>query len=333
MVSIVFRYYVGIAHEGLAWILGERFKEMYLSPEVAARCYSEGVRMARERYGDFVHVPSPMTPPISYIHLTTLGAILQFPQEDGEPNVRPAGFSSLDEAIEAVERPVNFADCEWVKDRIEFARRMEKILGCRVRAHLGVEGPITTAVLLYGMRFYAELIEEPERSKRLLKAITDSIVNFIKFTRRLEGLPERSSSHGICDDLSSLIGPRLWGKFVLPFWDRIYDAFGAQRRYLHCENLSEGHLPLLNRIGLSEFDPSHAPKLHPSMLKRHLKMPWRWRVQHVHVNEGFDRMKEVMEEAVENGASVLSFYIADGISPEHVRFFVRTAEGLGGKAI
>jgi len=156
--------------------VGEKLKDMYLKPEVAAKCYLEGNKIAREIYGDRIHLPAPAVPPISYIHLAALGAKIQFPEEDGEPNARPAGFSSIDEAIERVEEPVNFAECEWVINRQKFAEDLGKILGKSIRPSLGLEGPITTAALLCGNDFYAELLAEPEKSKRFLGALTNSII-------------------------------------------------------------------------------------------------------------------------------------------------------------
>jgi hypothetical protein len=328
----MFRYYVALSFGVLPRLIGEKLKDMYLRPEVAARCYIEGTKIAREIYGEKVHFPAPAVPPISYIHLTTLGAKLQFPEEDGEPNARPAGFSSIDEAIERIEEPVNFAQFEWVKHRQAFAEELGDILGRSIAPSLGLEGPITTAALLCGNDFYAELIAEPEKSKRLLRAITNSIIEFTRFVR---GSSEVGRSHGICDDLSSLISPEMWPEFVLPFWNQIYEAFTNDRRHLHCENLSEQHLPLLNELGLSFFDPSHAPLLRPWMLRKHLQMPWQWRVQSVHVMAGFDRIRREMEEAVENGAAripLYACYIGDKcVSPKHIDFFINTAEELGGK--
>jgi len=329
----MFRYYVALSFGVLPLLVGEKLKDMYLDPVVAAKCYSEGNRIAREMYGEKIHLPSPAVPQISYIHLNTLGAEIRFPEDDGEPNARPVNFSCIDEAIERVEEPVDFAECEWVKHRQDFAKRLGDILGRSIQPSMGLEGPITTAVLLYGSDFYAELIAEPEKSRRFLRAITKSIIEFTRFVR---GSSQVGKSHGICDDLSSLINPEMWPEFVLPYWNRIYEAFTNDGRNLHCENLTESHLPLLNEVKLSFFDPSHAPLLRPYMLKKHLQMPWQWRVQSVHVIAGFDTMRRQMEEAVESGATRLAMYacyIGDKcISPEHVDFFIRTAEQLGGVA-
>jgi hypothetical protein len=328
----MFSYYVALSFGVLPRLVGEKLKDMYLKPEVAARCYTEGVGIARNIYGDKIHYPAPAVPPISYIHLSALGAKIQFPEDDGEPNARPAGFPCIDEAIERVEEPVDFAACEWVTHRQDFAKRLGGILDKNIAPSLGLEGPITTAVLLYGNGFYAELLAEPEKSMRFLEAITDSIIEFTRFVR---GSFEVGGSHGICDDLSSLISPGMWPEFVLPFWNRIYEAFTNDGRHLHCENLSEGHLPLLNRLGLSFFDPSHAPLLRPSMLKKHLQMPWQWRVQSVHVIDGFDRIRREMEDAVESGASRIPLYACyigeKCVSPQHIDFFIKTAGELGGK--
>ena len=72
------------------------------------------------------------------------------------------------------------------------------------------------------------------------------------------------------------------------------------------------------------------------MLKKHLQMNWQWRIQDVHVMDGADRIRREMEEAVENGASRIPLYVCytgeKSVSPEHVDFFIQTAEELGGKA-
>ena len=327
----MFSYYVALSYGALPHLINEKLKDMYLKPEVAVRCFTDGVAIARQIYGDRIHYPAPSVPPISYIHLSALGARIQFPKDDGEPNARPAGFASIDEAIERVEQPIDYTECEWVKNRQKFAEQMGKILGQSITPSLGLEGPITTAALLYGSNIYAELIAQPNKSLRFLKAITDSIIDFTRFVR---GSSTIGSSHGTCDDLSSLVSPKMWKNFVLPFWNMIYESFTNDKRHLHCENLTQGHLPLLNDISISFFDPSHAPSLRPWMLRKHLQMDWQWRIQDVHVMEGTDRMRKEIEEAVENGASHIPLYICytgeRSVSPEHVDFFIRTAEELGG---
>jgi hypothetical protein len=54
------------------------------------------------------------------------------------------------------------------------------------------------------------------------------------------------------------------------------------------------------------------------------------------VLEGTDRIRREMEEAVDNGAVrilLYACYIGDKcVSPEHIDFFIRTAEELGGIA-
>jgi len=320
---------VGLSFGALPRLLSEKLKDMYLKPEVAAKCYAEGTKIARKIYGEKIHIPSPVVPPISYIHLSALGAEIKFPEDDGEPNARPAGFRSIDEAIERVETPVDFSECEWVKNRISFAKKLGSILGQNIALSLGVQGPITTAALLCGNSFYGELVAEPEKSKRLLGAITRSIIEFTRFVR---GSSKVGTSHGICDDLASLIGPKMWAEFVLPYWNQIYEAFTTNKRSLHCENLTERHLPLLNEIGITSFDPSHAPSLRPWMLKTHLRMPWEWRIQAVHILEGFDRMRAEIKEAAENGATSLRMYaFGKHVSPKHIDFFIKTAEEFGGK--
>ena len=136
----MFTYYAALSFGVLPRLIDVKLKDMYLKPEVAARCFTEGVEIAKGIYGEKIRLPAPAVPAISYIHLSTLGAKIQFPEDDGEPNARrPAGFSSIDEAIERVERPVDLAECEWVKHRQDFARQMGRILNRNIAPSLGLE--------------------------------------------------------------------------------------------------------------------------------------------------------------------------------------------------
>ena len=323
--------YRGILYfAALPGLIGEKLRDMYLDPEVTVRCFTEGNKVAKEKYGDRIHLPGLAAPGISYIHLSAIGADMRFPEDDGEISVRPANFSSIDEAIERTEQPVDFAESEAVKWSRDYARRLSEVAGKRIGPTMGVEGPITTAALLYGSNFFGELLADREKGKRFLRAVTNSVIDFFRYLRG--GSITVGSSHGIADDLSSLIGPSMWPEFVFPFWNQLYEAFTNDKRSLHCENLSEGHLPLLKEIGITSFDPDRAPALRPWMMKKHLHLPWRWCFADADLKSDLNAMRKSMEEAVECGASNLYLSVYDrSITREQVDFFFDTAEELGGK--
>ena len=312
-----------------AKLAGVRMKDYYTSPEAAAKVYTTGTERVREVFGDMLVITGPRTPAVSYIHLSAIGAELVFPEEDGEPNIRPRPCESLEEATEHLRRPVDFEQAEWVRYYLEFTDELDRLLGRKCARGLGVEGPITSAVLFYGMDFYAAMLEEPEQAKEFLDAMSDSIIAFSKFRNRLAGVPDPAPGHGICDDLSSLVSPTLWPEFVLPYWEKIYSACTNGSRSLHCENLREEHLPLLNRVGLSFFDPSHAPALTPAELEKHLKMPWQWRVQSVHMLAGPNEIRRQVHAAAEHNANRVVLYAMANSTPEHIRTFVEAAESVG----
>ncbi|MBD3184030.1 hypothetical protein GF312_17230, partial [Candidatus Poribacteria bacterium] len=47
----MFTYFVGLSYGALPHLLGLKLKDMYLKPEVAARCFIEGIEIAKEIYG------------------------------------------------------------------------------------------------------------------------------------------------------------------------------------------------------------------------------------------------------------------------------------------
>lgn len=322
-------YHIGVIQSELAYAIGAKLKHFYTDPAVAARAFTEGVEALRKRYdfGDRVHWPSPHCPAVSYIHLAAIGASLIFPREDGEPNVRPASFAGVREAAEAVRGVREFGACYWVQFYRDFARRLGELLDCEIGPTLGKEGPITSAVLLFGEAFYLSMLEDPEGAKEFLDALCESILAWSDFVRAESGQPPEGRIGGIADDLASLIGPGQWGEFVLPAWARLYGD--SPHRSLHCENLTESYLPLLAEAGVTSFDPSRAPKLCPAMLEAALSCGWGWRVQVAHALEGIEEIRRQVREAVEHGAGSLNLFIDRGIEPAHVAAFIEAAEGMG----
>ena len=61
----MFTYYAALSFGVLPRLIGEKLKDMYLKPIVAARCYTEGVGLARDLYGGSIRMPTPAVPAIS----------------------------------------------------------------------------------------------------------------------------------------------------------------------------------------------------------------------------------------------------------------------------
>jgi len=50
---------------------------------------------------------------------------------------------------------------------------------------MGAQGPLTSAVLMRGQDFIYDVYDEPEKAKRFLALLTDSIVGFHHFTNKV----------------------------------------------------------------------------------------------------------------------------------------------------
>ncbi len=169
--------------------------------------------------------------------------------------------------------PIDIENSVRTRDRLEGVKKLAAEVG-QTHSVLGwVEGPIAEYGDLRGVQdTLMDLIDRPDMFAEACEIIVDNAVNFARAQ-----IKAGADMIGVGDAAASLISPEMWPEFVLPFWNQIYEAFTDDSRSLHCENLTEGHLPLLNKLSLSFFDPSHSPLLRPWMLKKHLQMPWQWR--------------------------------------------------------
>ena len=78
---------------------------------------------------------------------------------------------------------------------------------------------------------------------------------------------------GMVDDIASFILPGRFREFVLPCWEQRFAALTTGTRSAHVENLTPEHLPYLEEIGLSSFDPSISPRLNPQLITAHCRCP------------------------------------------------------------
>mgnify|MGYP001055841994 CR=1 FL=1 len=198
----------------------------------------------------------------------------------------------------------------------------------------GWEGPITSAVLLRGMGFFADLYREPGRTKRYLELLTDSIVEFVYLTRKINREPEVNPNEtGLVDDFSSHVHPKMWPEFVIPYWDRFYGKSTSGRRTLHCENLSPDHLRYLEDVGIAHYDPSVSAKLSPRTIRERISIPFTWRLPSFKLVEmSAQEVMEWVRWAAEEGATHVHMYIeevtCEGDNPGKVLAFIEAAKEL-----
>lgn len=112
----------------------------------------------------------------------------------------------------------------------------------------GQEGPVTTAGLLRGEDFFIDCITDARRAHHLLNVCTEMYISWGKASAEVTG--QNSPCVGIADDYAGMLAPAMWPKFVLPYYEQIFQKLGAEQRFLHTELVRREHLPLLRELNL-----------------------------------------------------------------------------------
>jgi hypothetical protein len=259
-------------------------------------------------FGDEVGLPGPATPPISYGHPNGLGAALMFP-EGGEVAVEHIFASSLDQAIKALERKIDYAAAGMAPFYLEFREKMQAAFPEEtVGFSYSSEGPLTTAYELRGDAFFLDPFDQPDKTREFLRRLTDSILDFHRFQSAVHGVePVSAAGAGLCDDIGSMIPPRMWDRFVLPYWEQYFNGKTTGRRYAHVEDLRPAQLRYLEKIGLWFYDPSISPQLTPRIITEQCRIPFGWRLGSFHYrNLDCDDVRDFVFQAVADGASRVS---------------------------
>ncbi len=195
-----------------------------------------------------------------------------------EPNVLP--IIDNPERIDDLSEPADYLTQGVAPARLA---ALETLLERRPDAAHSIghlyEGPVTTAALMMGPDFFVLPYEDPRRAHALLRFCTDSAVNYARVIQERLGGSEGNGSVGIPDDFAGIIPPRMFGEFVAPYWDRLYDRLGATERHLHSELLRPEHLPYLRDLGIAVFDPSADQYVTPELLREKCPVPFTGRVQ------------------------------------------------------
>jgi len=289
-------------------------RDFNLDPSACIETYRRGRPLLRERFGDDVGLPGVSTPAVSYGHPNTLGAELVFPA-GGEVGVRPL-YGSLAEGIEALKQPVDFLSQGRAPFFLDFREKLRAAFpGEAVGLSFGAEGPITTAYELRGQAFYMDVMDDLPLAVRFLEAAVESVRRYHEALCALEGRPAvNPSGGGMCDDCASFLPPRLWPEVVLPAWERHFRGVTTGSRSAHVENLNAEQLPFLEDIGLSFFDPSISPRLTPSIVAAHCRVPFLWRLGSFHYTEmSAQEVEDFVYQSAADGASSVCSYVAEGM--------------------
>lgn len=330
--SVSFEWSAGGSQDALRELAGIPIREFNLKPEACIEAYRKGLPRHRELFGEEVALPALATPAISYGHVNGLGSELIFP-EDGEVGHTPI-HASLAEGISALQNPVDFSRAGLAPFYVDFLAQMKRAFpGEAVRFRYGLEGPITTAWELRGQNFFMDPYDDPERTHAYLKLVTASIIEFNKFRLAADGSNQEAVNPcgaGLADDIAAMLPPALWPEFVLPYWEQYFAGLTTGKRYAHVEDLTPAHLPYLEEIGLSFYDPSISPRLNPQTIGAHCRVPFAWRLGSFHYSKMTEQdVADFVWLAVADGAgsvtTVTEACMCNAETAAKVKVFVRTA--------
>lgn len=329
-----FSWEVSGSFAAYAYLAGFKLDEPYHSAQACAEVFRIGRRKTAEIFGPEISLGSPGCPPISYGHIICLGAPVSFP-EDSEPGVRPI-YDNIKEGIAALQKSIDFGQNTLFQRYWQIYQHLkqkfpEEKFGF---GGFGLEGPITTAVLLRGQDFYLDLYDSPEEAKKFLALITESVLEFIRFLRKINNEPQIApEGTGLADDFTSLISPELWPDFVVPFWNKYYAGLTTGKRSIHVENLKPGHLKYLKEVGISFYDPSVSLQLTPKIIKKETAVPFCWRLASFELaGRDNQKIKDWVHRSIAEGANRLFTIIEKinclGENPKKIGVFIKTCQEL-----
>lgn len=266
------------SYESLGHVSGVSVYEQFKSPDACITAYREGLPKLEELFNGVELIAPISTPMIKYGHMNSIGVPLSFP-ETGQVamDIKP---TSLEDVLKIFDRKNDFMG-GLTKNQIKYLETVRKAFpGQRVYWGWQWEGPVTTLWGLSGTECMYAIADEPEMFKKCLGAIVDNLAEYAKFYCAVDGTKvlDPYPDHGrICDDIAAMFSPSDWPEFVIPFWKQYYQKAPIPVRKLHCEDMKPSHLPLLDDLDITDYDPGISPKINPSIISSSTKTPFCWR--------------------------------------------------------
>jgi hypothetical protein len=260
----------------IAQVAGVSQKDLHLDADIILCAYDALAPLAA-RLG--VPAPLPQLAEFTYAHIAALGARFQF--TDFEPTSSP--LLTAPEEIDRLCEPDDYLAAELIQQRLRVAHEIlrRRPDAPRFIGHL-FEGPVTTAALILGQDFFMLPYEDPPRAHRLLQFSVTSAMNYARRLNDHFGGCEGAFAEGFPDDFAGILPPKLFGEFVVPYWEQVFQGLGSKVRFVHSELLRIGHLPFLKDLGIDCYDPSADQYLAPELLRDHCPTRFELRILNWH---------------------------------------------------
>ena len=308
---------------------GVSLKSTHFDVDAILKAY-DGIKPLAEELG--VEAPKPRLAGFGYPHVVSLGVPIEF-AEDGEPNVLP--LIKTPEEIDTLKEPENYLAAPLIQTRLKIAVELVERRKDAVPNFIGhpLEGPITTAVLLMGQDFLILPYDDPKRAHRLLNFCTESALNYgHALHRHFHGnTPVEPGQRGIPDDFAGMLPPKIFGEFVVPYWNRVYEGLNATERYLHSELLREEHLPFLRDLNIKYYDPSADQYVTPELLSQKCPCPFRSCIQSWDMRDlTVKQLEKLYRDKALCKPFIISFSMKEMRELEKVKRLLKLARELAG---
>lgn len=297
-----------ILHDLIPYFGGISMRDYFMDAPSCAEAYRVTERKVNETFDGILPMIPLVCPPLSYGHIACIGGEVDIPEtEFTEPYVK-SYIGSMDEGIALLKRNWNFEESKWFRHYVSMTEYLRIQFPDRIVPFtFGVEGPVTTAVLMRGQDFYMDIYDEPEKCKEFLRLVTQSIIQFHHLLSRMNGKPEVDPQEaGLCDDFAALIPPNLWNDFVIPYWNMYYEGLTTGTRFVHVEGCSPNHLKYLASAKIDHYQPSVSKMLTIENIKANTNVKFDLLLYVFYItNMNDDEISAWVDNAVSEGIEII----------------------------
>ncbi len=228
----------------MAWAahyIGHSYRDFYLDANVLA-----DAQLAVTRTFNVDQISAISDP---WREASGYGMEFDYPQEGvGKPKavlIKTAGDISL-------LKPLDIDKCERMKQRVESIRKMAAEVGETHNILGWIEGPFAEYADLRGLEnALMDLLDEPEMFIEAGQVIIQNAISFA-----VAQIKAGADAIGVGDAASSLIGPDLYSRYVLPFQQKLFAAIhevGGSVKLHICGNTKK-HLEYMAQSGADIID-------------------------------------------------------------------------------
>ncbi len=313
----------GFTDPVLAELAGVTQRDLHLDVDAIIRAYTLAGELAAELG---VAPPAPRLAEFTYTHIVALGTQVTFTEYEPKPTT----LLTTPEDIDNLREPEDYLAAELIQQRLKLAEEIvQRWPGAPLFIGHLFEGPVTTASLLLGPAFFTLPYDDPERAHKLMQFSVTSAFNYARaITRRFSGV-EGAFPQGFPDDFAGIIPPKLFGEFVVPYWEQVFEQLNSSERFVHSELLRVGHLPFLKDLRVDCYDPSADQYLNPDLLKQHCPTRFQLRIQDWDIaNLSAEELKAMYRRYASYNPKLISFYLSRLVDVPKVKAILEAAHEM-----